>query len=82
MVNQVTGEYEAQGVKMLKYLVVAKPLLREIRDVKFEQIGRELKARLDGRVIVVDFVLVQSCRIVIESIIVDPVVIVFAMSNY
>ena len=29
VVNQVTSEYEAQRVKMLKYLVVVKPLLRE-----------------------------------------------------
>ncbi|XP_057463838.1 uncharacterized protein LOC130753679 [Actinidia eriantha] len=48
VVNQVTGKFEARGVKMAKYLQVAKNLLSEFRAVKIEQVGRELNAHADA----------------------------------
>ncbi|GFS36152.1 hypothetical protein Acr_00g0044380 [Actinidia rufa] len=44
VVNQVTGKFKARGIKMAKYLKVAKNLLSEFRAVKIKQVGREFNA--------------------------------------
>ena len=48
VVNQVTGKFEAQGTKMSKYLAVAKNLLTKFREIKIEQVGRDLNSHANA----------------------------------
>ena len=48
IVNQITGNFEARGIKMAKYLKVARSLISEFRAVEIEQVGRELNAHADA----------------------------------
>ena len=48
VVNQITGKFEARGMRMAKYLKVAKSLISEFRAVEIEQVGRELNAHADA----------------------------------
>ncbi|GFZ09156.1 hypothetical protein Acr_20g0009640 [Actinidia rufa] len=50
VVNQVMGKFEARGIKMAKYLNMAKSLISEFRVVKIEQVRRELNAHVDALV--------------------------------
>ncbi|GFZ19787.1 hypothetical protein Acr_28g0004920 [Actinidia rufa] len=84
VVNQVKGKFEARGVKMAKYLQVAKNLLSEFRTVKIEQVGREFNAHADalaslasvfegdhGRTVAVDVVSVPSIEETQSSVLVN-----------
>ncbi|GFZ00158.1 hypothetical protein Acr_13g0015570 [Actinidia rufa] len=80
----VTGKFEARGVKMAKYLQLAKILLSEFRAFKIEQVGRELNAHADalaflastfegdhGRTVAVDIVSVPSIEETHSSIFIN-----------
>ncbi|GFZ15662.1 hypothetical protein Acr_25g0000710 [Actinidia rufa] len=84
VVNQVTGKFEARGVKMEKYLKVARNLLSEFRAVKIEQVGREFNTHADalaslastvegdlGRTVAVDVISVPSIEETQSSIFVN-----------
>ncbi|GFY88776.1 hypothetical protein Acr_06g0007160 [Actinidia rufa] len=73
VINQVTGKFEARGIKMAKYLKVAKNLLSEFKAVKIEQVRREFNAHADelaslasifereiGRMVAVDIISVLT----------------------
>ena len=47
VVNQVTSKFEARGARMAKYLASVKTLTK-FRAIKIEQMGRDLKEKLDG----------------------------------
>ncbi|XP_057488501.1 uncharacterized protein LOC130774471 [Actinidia eriantha] len=84
VVNQVMGKFEARGVKMAKYLQVAKNLLSEFRIVRIEQVGREFNAHADalaslasafegdhGRMVAVDVVSIPSIEEAQSSVLVN-----------
>ena len=48
VVNQVTGKFIADGVKMARYLVVAKNLLTKFKAVKIEQVWRDQNSHADA----------------------------------
>ncbi|GFS41482.1 hypothetical protein Acr_00g0074590 [Actinidia rufa] len=48
VINQVTGKFEARGIKMTKYLKMAKILISKFRAVKIEWVRRELNAHVDA----------------------------------
>ncbi|XP_057505747.1 uncharacterized protein LOC130789037 [Actinidia eriantha] len=84
VVNQVMGKFEARGIKMAKYLRMAKGLINEFRTFKIEQVGRELNAHADslaalvavfegkiGRTIAVDIIPIPSIEDMQESVMVN-----------
>ncbi|GFY84506.1 hypothetical protein Acr_03g0012800 [Actinidia rufa] len=50
VVNQVTEKFVARGVKMVRYLAVAKNLLTEFKAVKIEQVRRDQNSHADALV--------------------------------
>ncbi|GFS40881.1 hypothetical protein Acr_00g0071010 [Actinidia rufa] len=50
VVNQVTEKFVTRGVKMARYLAVAKNLLIEFKAVKIEQVGRDQNSHADALV--------------------------------
>ncbi|GFZ05420.1 hypothetical protein Acr_17g0009920 [Actinidia rufa] len=84
VVNQVTSKFEAQGIKMAKYLRVAKSLINEFIIVKIEQVRRELNAHADslaalaavfkgeiGRTVIVNIVSAPSIKETQKSVLVN-----------
>ncbi|XP_057506540.1 uncharacterized protein LOC130789741 [Actinidia eriantha] len=84
VVNQVMGKFKARGIKMAKYLRMAKSLINEFRTFKIEQFGRELNAHADslaalaavfegeiGRTITVDIISIPSIEDMQESVMVN-----------
>ncbi|XP_057482051.1 uncharacterized protein LOC130768985 [Actinidia eriantha] len=84
VVNQVMGKFEARGIKMAKYLRMAKSLINEFRTFKTKQVGRELNAHADslaalaaifegeiGRTIAVDIISIPSIEYMQESVMVN-----------
>ncbi|XP_057465149.1 uncharacterized protein LOC130754889 [Actinidia eriantha] len=84
VVNQVMGKFEARGIKMAKYLRMAKGLINEFRTFKIEQVGRELNAHADslaalavvfegeiGRTIAVDIIPILSIEDMQDSVMVN-----------
>lgn len=47
VVNQVTEKFKARGAKMAKYLAVVNNLLKELKVVKIEQVGRDSNSHAD-----------------------------------
>ncbi|XP_057508229.1 uncharacterized protein LOC130791101 [Actinidia eriantha] len=84
VVNQVMGKFETRGIKMAKYLRIAKSLISEFRTVKIEQVGRELNAHADsltalaaifegeiGRTVAVNIISAPSIEDMQESVMVN-----------
>ncbi|GFS31847.1 hypothetical protein Acr_00g0019520 [Actinidia rufa] len=82
--TEVTGKFEARGIKMAKYLKMAKSLTSEFRAVKIEQVRRELNAHADalaalasifegeiGRTVTIDIVSVLSIEEEQKSVLVN-----------
>ncbi|GFS37725.1 hypothetical protein Acr_00g0053660 [Actinidia rufa] len=80
----VMGKFEARGVKMARYLKVAKNLLSEFQAVKIEQVGREFNAHADalasltstfkgnhGRTVAVDVVSIPNIEEAQSSVLVN-----------
>ncbi|XP_057484915.1 uncharacterized protein LOC130771317 [Actinidia eriantha] len=84
VVNQVMGKFEARGIKMAKYLRMAKGLINEFRTFKIEQVRRELNAHADslvalapvfkgeiGMTIAIDIIPIPSIEDMQESVMVN-----------
>ncbi|XP_057465748.1 uncharacterized protein LOC130755372 [Actinidia eriantha] len=84
VINQVMGKFKARGIKMEKYLRMAKSLISEFRTVKIDQVGRELNAHADSlaalatvfdgeisRTVAVDIISAPSIEDMHESVMVN-----------